>query len=332
MKKIIVLAEKCNACGMCMMESDLLQETAEGKAEVIFPGIIPNNNIEQVKNMIKMCPTQALEIVEAAPGKSNKQILQDLKSKMKEKLQLSMPSKDNYSFNKDEYTLPILSSPAEYQYKYKSYDSAMSEGLSVFRDSIYSQRASIAQQIVISYKHEKMLNFIKYEERSGNYKYENNQKLENQLRGDVAEIEACTNQKLCMDKGFFEFNTKDTDVLKDILKYGVDRGWGERIANGDYIEPSDWFRPWIETDDRTTYVEKKSWFSSNVDYEEKYMYCFKLADASKELNKQILYECQSCIPELANGYIESELKEYHRLLEEEWNQKIKGLIGKIDKL
>ena len=75
--------------------------------------------------------------------------------------------------------------------------------------------------------------------------------METQLRAYATEIEVCSNQKLCMDKVFFEFKTKDTDALKYILEYGVDSGWASRIASG--VEPYGWFRTWIETDETTTY-------------------------------------------------------------------------------
>lgn len=330
MKKIVVIDEKCNACGMCTMECILLKETTEGKAEVILPGIISENMIKQVENIVNMCPAQALQILEVEQGKSKKQVLAELKLKVEEPLNLLIPSQDNYAFNKSEYTLPILGSPNEYRYNYKSYKSAESEGLSDFRDRIYSQKVAIAQQIIISYKHDKLLKFIKYEECNGNYKYETNKKLENKLREYVTEIEAYLKEKFILEESFFYFNTRDTYALELILKYGVDNGWAQKIASE--VHSYDWFDTWIESDELSTLVEKKSWFSSNVEYEEKDMYCFKLAGASKELNNQILYECQNCIPELSNGHVESELEQYHKLLKIEWNQKIQKLVEKIDEM
>ena len=64
MYKLKVQREKCNACGMCALECDILQEDAEGKVEVIGEGIVADSAVDKIKNVIALCPTAALSLTE----------------------------------------------------------------------------------------------------------------------------------------------------------------------------------------------------------------------------------------------------------------------------
>ena len=330
LKKLQMRTEKCTACGMCVLECSLLSERNDGKAEVLSPGFVTESDLKKIENIIKLCPGSALYL-EAEKHKDSKAALLELKGKIKEPLILNMPSKDAYSFNKKDYATPMMGSPKEHRYEYSSYDKAKSAGESEFRDRIYAQRIPLIQQVVIAYKHEKIVKFMKYEESSGNYKFETKKMLENKLRSYIAEINAYTNDSLKLGPDFLNFSTQGSILSKDkdILNYKIDGGWTNTVDAE--LEPASWFSPWVDVDDTTVYVKKKSWFSSSDDYEEKDMYCFKLKDAVEKLGLQILDECQNCIPELANSDIEWELKEYHKELEKEWKRKVDYLINEIDK-
>ncbi|MBR1553600.1 MAG: ferredoxin [Schwartzia sp.] len=316
MKKLTIDQSKCNMCGACLMTGELLHETAEGKIEINGAGIINDDNLAAAESIAKDCPENALSLAEQTIS------VEEIRARIRQPLELAMPDKSQYSFNKDDYSLPILRGRGEYQYKYSSDEKAEREGLRDFRDNIYSQRKAIAQQVIISYKHEKLLAFMQYEEKEGNYKYDTIQMLIKQLKGYAEDLGAAMGGALALPSGFFEFQTKDRVVVKDVLKYSVDSGWAEQVASE--CEPYDWFDTWINSDDMVTGSKKSGWFSD--DYEDVYSSCYKLDEASAKLNQQILDECQSNIQELAEQAVKSELTAFHEGLLKEWKEKTEKLL------
>ena len=316
MKKLTIDQSKCNMCGACLVAGALLHEADDGKIEINGAGIIAGDNLAVAESMVADCPESALSLVEQTIS------VDEIRAKIQQPLNLSMPDKSLYAFNKADYSLPILSGRGEYQYKYSSDEKAEREGLRDFRDNIYTQKKAIAQQVIISYKHEKLLAVMQYEEKAGNFKYDTIQNLIGRLKNYAEELGVATGGALDLPSSFFEFQTKDSIVVKDVLKYGVDSGWAEQIA--EKCEPYDWFDTWINSDDMVTGSKKSGWFSD--DYEDIYSSCYKLGEASEKLNQQILDECQRNIPEMAEQTVESELRMFHESLLKEWNEKTKILL------
>lgn len=316
MKKLTIDQSKCNMCGACLMADALLRETEEGKIEIKGAGIISDDALAAAESVVENCPEAALFLTEQTIDAD------EIRAKIRKPLELAMPDKNLYSFNKDDYSLPILRGRGEYQYKYSSDEKAEREGLRDFRDNIYSQRKAIAQQVIISYKHEKLLAFMQYEEKEGNYKYDTIQGLVKRLKGYAEELGAAMGGVLALPSGFFEFQTKDRVVVKDVLKYSVDSGWAEQVASE--CEPYDWFDTWINSDDMVTGSKKSGWFSD--DYEDVYSSCYMLDEASAKLNQQILNECQNNIPELAEQAVKGELTAFHDGILKEWKEKTEKLL------
>ena len=317
MKRLCVDKTKCSMCGACLAEGTLLKELDDGTIELQGSGILQPSQEQAANAVAELCSEHALFIVEQEVDVSA------LKSKIRQPLVLDMPAKSLYSFQKSDYHLPVLSGRGEYQYKYSSDNKAEREGLSDFRDNIWGQRKAIAQQVIISYKHDKMMPFLQYEEKSGNYKYDTIQRLSGLLKSYVDELEAGTGQKISLRNDFYDFKAKDSSVLKDVIKYGIDNGWADRIASE--CEPYDWFDSWIDSD-YTTRMKVVHHIFGDDDYEDEDVYCYKLSNASKKLNEQILDECQNCIPEMSEQQIESEIRMFHEALKKEWDAKICALV------
>lgn len=317
MRKLKIDQSKCSMCGACLSAGALVHELSDGTVEVAGSGVIQGESEQVAENLVSICPEKAISIENYSID------VNDLKAKIRKPLDLKMPDRSKYSFNKSDYSLPVMSGRGEYQYKYSSDDRAESAGLSDFRDNIWGQRKAIAQQVIISYKHDKLLAIAQYSEEAGNYKYETIQTLVDKLKNYVEELESATGRKISLPSDFYEFKTRDSVVLKDILKYGVDDGWAERIANE--CENYSWFDTWIDSDYTTRMKRVHRWFGED-DYEDEDVYCYKLAGASKKLNGQILDECQSCIPDMIDQHIIGELKYFVDGITKEWNEKTKILI------
>ena len=100
MQKLIVEKGSCNACGMCTVDCDLLQEDGSGIVDVIAPGIVPDHALEKVKNIVSLCPANALCLMEERVDQKKR--LAELKEKMKEPLEWEIPSKWDYNFSLDD--------------------------------------------------------------------------------------------------------------------------------------------------------------------------------------------------------------------------------------
>lgn len=317
MKKMHIDQSKCSMCGACLTEGHLLKELSDGRVEVQGSGILKDDQMQAADALVELCPENALAIEEQAAD------IDAIKAKIRQPLSLELPEKSRYSFNKEDYNLSPVFGKGEHDYRYTSYSDASHAGLREFRDAIWGQRKAMAQQIIISYKHDKLMAVMQYEEKPGNYKYETIQRLTNLLKSYVDELEAATGKKLDLPGDFYTFKANNSVVLKDILRYRLDGGWAETVA--DECEPYDWFEPWIDVDDSTRMKVVKHFFGDDT-YEDEDVYCYKLSGASKELNTQILNACQECIPEMADQEIESEMRFFHKELQTEWESKIKLLL------
>lgn len=325
MKKLLIDESLCNACGMCILGCELLTETNEGKAKVIPPGIVEESSLENALSAINICPVSAIRLEENVSDLT----LDDFKRKLAEPLNFIMPDKTAYAYDASAFEgkLPMMSTSNEYKYQYKTFKKAEEAGLKEFCDQIYSQKAAMAQQIVISYKHDKVYKFMKYEEMDGNYKYEIHKNLIEKLKSYVKEFEILTGRSLDLPNDFFTFKTRNSNTFKDIDKYALDQGLAGAIAAE--VDPPSSYSCYIDSDDTEICVKKSGWFKSD-DWDTEDRWCFKVGEAVKELHKDLLHEANYVLSEQMQSYIESELKFFFEQTQFEWNDKISYLLKNIE--
>ena len=311
MKKLHVDQDKCVSCGACIAECALLQENDEGKAVPVSGGVITIETEQSVMNAVENCPVNALQI------KDESRTLEQIIEELNKPLEIPEIPTSAYQFNKENYYLPVMSGRGEYQYNYSSDDKAEREGLRDFRDNIYSQKKAIAQQVIASYKQEKLVPLMKYEEQAGNYLYETNKQLEEKLRSYAAEIEACLGKKFNKSLDFFRFATRHNKVIGWSTDY-LDESLASSVANA--CESYDWFDCYVNSDDMIVGTKSYWYMDGDVDV---YKYCYRLDEASEKLNQQILDECQSIVSERAKKQIESAMQFYYQDLDKEWREKVK---------
>ena len=119
MKKFCV-SKDCNACGECILQTDLLVEDAAGYAVPIADGYIKAENLEKAQAVVSACPAHALSIVEQAD------IILDadkMGAALEEKLKaIDIPSvsSSELRFDEDDYEVSAGYADGEYDYKYSS--------------------------------------------------------------------------------------------------------------------------------------------------------------------------------------------------------------------
>ena len=322
MKKLTI-SDKCEACGLCLGISSAIQETSDGKANAVDGGIITDEKeLTKLAKITKNCPAKAISIEEysnvATKGKAG---IADLLRLMENKLQYKLPNKETYKFVNAE--IPIPYSPKDYCYDYKSDSKAMSEGLNEFNRIMYSQRQALIQQIIIKYKNEVLVPYLRYENKKGNFFHEAMQNAATKLKEYVLELEEKLGYKLQLPQDFFSFRSHEDRTWKDISlnieRWTIDQGWATRIANE--LDELSEYKSWIDTDDTTISVQKSNFWGGDS-YEEQERYCFKTQGVCKELAKDINFNCQLSLPDCAEEVIPSNLERFYSSLNKEWREKV----------
>ena len=79
MKKLTV-SSTCIACGICVMQTDLLKEDAKGYVHPVADAYIQDSEMVQIQALINNCPAKAIQIVDdPLQNMSNEQLLEKLK-------------------------------------------------------------------------------------------------------------------------------------------------------------------------------------------------------------------------------------------------------------
>ena len=331
MYKLKINRGACNACGMCALECDILQEDSSGKVEVVGEGIVADSAVGKVRNIVELCPVAALSLTKEFVDMSAK--FAELKSKMKQPLKFTPPSVSEYEFSMDDrdqyaealYQGSSLSVSDEYEFDYKSSSSAKSAGERAFRDEIYSQAEALAQQVIVMYEQRKMNRVARYAETSGNYKYGVHQRLINNLRGFVNELESCTGKKISLPSDFFRFRTHDTEYINDRQDHSNDWLAG-RIK--EHLESASEFYGCVKTDKTSEYVTVSSWFGSD---KEKLVYKYAYYIDGDKLKRFYRHVARATwkAGKYTKQFCERELDAFHKSIGQEWLGKIDYLLRQI---
>ena len=329
MYKLKVNRGACIACGMCALECNVLQEDAEGTVEVVGEGIVADSDVGKVRNIVELCPVEALSLTEEFVNVGAK--IAEFKSKMQQPLTFTPPSADEYDFrleDKDEYAEAItgsLSVSGEYEYDYDSYSFAESAGKAAFRDEIYSQAEALAQQVIVMYEQRRMNKVARYAETSGNYKYGVHQRLIKNLRSFVNELESYTGRKISLPSDFFTFRTKDTEYINDRQEKSNDWLAG-RIK--EFLKPASEFYSCVRTDKTYEYVTVSHWFGDDT-REKKYSYAYYIKPDSVARFYRDVARATWKAGKYTKQFCERELERFHKEIAEEWQSKINYLLRQV---
>ena len=217
MKKFTI-SEKCNACGRCVIMTDLLVENGEGKAEPAISGYIADDFLSEAQNIVEFCPVKALSIIEAGNVKSSgREGLKELKIVLQNKLkEVDVPvvMKDDVKFDANNYTIDYAGQKSGYEYKYSSESQAEKAALDEFNRMCYSQYRPFILSVFVKYKNDKLKPFYTFEANENSFYYKTNQKYENVLKEVTAEAKALTDGKIALPQNFNTFEVYPGDSFE----------------------------------------------------------------------------------------------------------------------
>lgn len=330
--KKIVISNECQACGSCSLSTQLIKESANGKAEPVEPAIVDDKNLASIQSIMSSCPAKAISLVDIgltnATGKAG---LNELKQIIVDRIKnyiYSYPNPKEYEFNKSEYSAPITYGCGEYRYDYKSSDKAEQAGLKEFDRVMYSQSKALIIQILVDYKNKKLRKYSYYDIEVGNYYYDFNRQMEQLLRQIVAEAKALSNGKINFPKDIdtFEvtpqFGISGDAMNRELYVYQlrhIEELWFvQNIMNE--RESLSWYQTYIDTDD-------------TEDSRGKYMYCYKnISNVCSKFGGYLLNDTQYVMTG-RNGVqplVEAALNKFYEYAKKVVDTKVDSLIKAID--
>jgi len=329
MRKIFVDNEKCVSCGTCVLSCDLLEEDEYGKAKVIYPGIVPDDILIEVQQVVDRCPSKAISFIEHHSMVHNQGIegLKDLKEVIVEKLDnysIPMPKFDDYKFDKELFHFPFIEpwtnrmgrSHERTNYNgYRSERKAEQEGISEFNSVWYSRLRTLIQSILVDYKDRYLRRYFEYKEGNSRDFYSViNQEVETLLRQIVAEAQYLADGKLQLPDGFEKFEVVPNFGEDNMRVYQLQHF--EEIYIIDNIMNKRESLGWYES-----YVDTFGWDKS---------YHYDLCKAVDSLEKWTLSDIASEVNRRVGEIIESSLRYFCEDVKKAIKEKASILIKAID--
>lgn len=154
----IKVNEKCSGCGLCVINSQYLQEDDEGNA-IAVPGMaIRDSDMDQMERVVAGCPEGALEIADTGVavrrGKAGiEEIIADLQKKC-DALSVKKIKKSDVKLEAEKYQLDRPYSSKEYSRDFTSESSAKSAAKDEFYRLCYSESAyrPLLKKVFVEYK------------------------------------------------------------------------------------------------------------------------------------------------------------------------------------
>lgn len=330
--KKIVISNECQACGSCSLSTQLIKESANGKAEPVEPAIVDDKNSASIQSVINSCPAKAISLVNIGfTNSAGKAGLNELKQIINDRIKnykYSYPNPKEYEFNKSEYSAPTAYGSGEYRYDYRSSDKAEQAGLKEFDRVMYSQSKATIMQILVGYKNKKLRKYSYYDTEVGNYYYDFNRQMEQLLKQIVAEAKALSNGKINFPK--------DIDTFEVIPQFGISGDAMNRelyVYQLRHIEEL-WFVQNIMNE-----RESLSWYQTFIDTDDiedsrgKSMYCYKnISDVCSKFGGYLLNDTQYVMTgsDGVQPLVEAALKKFYEDAKKVVDVKVDALIKAID--
>lgn len=277
MKKIVV-DDKCLACGACTILSEFLVEKTNGKVYAKEPAIINEKDIEDFKNVINVCPVQAISIEKLNNTGAN-DIVEIKKSILDQidQFKVKLPSNEEINFNKENFKVLLPECSFKSRFSFRSDSQAESAGLQEFDRVMYSQRKALIQNVLIQYKKSVLNRYLEYKREDGNYYYDINNNARNLLKKYAVQIEEYTNGKFNLMNEIEKFQVIPQFGPDDLYRYKL-KNIESCLDNSvmSELEPLRWYQTFVNTDDK--------------ELSSRYAYCFDIKEVVTLFSKHILDE------------------------------------------
>ncbi|MFD3156738.1 ferredoxin [Haloimpatiens sp. FM7330] len=332
--KQIKVSEKCNGCGLCIVNCSYLQENSDGNAVPIESKAINDYDLETVKKIINDCPEKALSIVETSnTSKRGKAGLKDLIEMLKKKTNnftVKKVSTNDVKLNCKDYYIAVPCSIKEYSRNYSSESQAKSVARDEFRRLCYSETAyrPIIKKVFVEYKVNVLKPYYTCEDAEGSVYFSYNKKIRKLLAEIYAEAQEICGGECALPICWKDFSIylSERDFSISVLKEFDERSTSSGIISdlkdrGEYTS-LDWYIDRMDFDYDEEYAGeglfgktkyKKKWYFSGFNEEAK-EYIDDLKSSIDSMSSDISEEAANSI-----NYV---LGEFEKKVKEKLNEKI----------
>lgn len=190
--KVLEVNEKCNGCGLCIINCEYLYENIDGNAEFIAGGYIAEKDLQKVEKVIAECPQVAIILKEEKSTAKRgidgaKEVIENLKKQVDS---IKIIRNSDLKFNVENYYIPIPRSSKAHRSDYSSESQARSVARDEFSRLCYSESAyrPILKKIFVEYKVNVLRPYYDCQDSEGNIYYEYNKQVRELLARTYAEL------------------------------------------------------------------------------------------------------------------------------------------------
>ncbi len=251
MEYLQINESKCVGCGACLGATDLVEETAEGKAKVKNKVVLKGKQLSKAKEIMADCPAQAISLVKGANVVKADigSLIRKLESDLTKELQgIQKISQSDVKFDADQYSVdfPEAIYGSYSNYEYSSSTKATKAALALFDRYVYSQYRRFILEVFVKYKLDKLRHY--YIQERGGFIYELNKKFEAMLKDFASQVDAVG--KSGLPKNFTKFEILPDpflELLSEFEENSTNSGIMKEFRSGSYSSLSD-YDMYIDTD------------------------------------------------------------------------------------
>lgn len=312
--KQIIINEKCNSCGMCIVKCpNYFEENADGNSQVI-KGVLADETDTVLKEVIAQCPVNAISFGENV---DRKQSVQKELDKLSELAKGLVVKKDDIAFTDNYCVITNFPYIGSSRYEYRSSSSAESAGLDAFTSRAYSQIDSKILDCITTYRVNIIKPYYSTDERSAYTIF--NKKIEDILTA-IANL-------IGRDKLPSDFCKVDVYPERDMVWKMLEKGEiiGENfvsIVRREFEYSASYYRTYIDYDDTEVTEYGRGMFGRDREVTK---YNYNAQDAVEELRRDVqnaVKWAKSNIEDNALGYVNGIVNNYNQRLKICLNQKI----------
>lgn len=260
MKKFVV-SKDCNACGECVVLTDLLTEDPLGFAMPMEDRYIRDSELEDAKRIVDICPVRALSIIEQNHVQTkDRESLNGLPKALEEKmLQVEIPEipYSDVRYDDKEITIEHGWAKGENNPIYSSARQAKNAAIEEFNQVYWNRRKDFALNALMQYKSKKLRPYYDFSNPEKTYYSKIDESYETILKEFKAETEYLTNDRIKLPEDFTCFHPELDSDFKKLANDNLD------LITATYINS---FFDGFEKDSfyRKSEIEKRIYTNENV--------------------------------------------------------------------
>ena len=259
MKQILIDKKNCIACALCTTKTNRIISDREGKAEVINQGLIEEQDLTLLLEVIEDCPAKAIllaDYISQNEISSFQGLIYYINNEVRN-YKVKEPVEADYVFPYIRNAYPsflgdLLSSKCNGQL-YKTESKALAAGKEEFYINVTKNMRLIIRDLLSNYKTGVLNRYRVFEEKEGNYYYDTILEAERKLQECRNEYRVLSgislSEELCHIKTRAIWRN-DTNNKNCALDYLEDRLINKALENG---EPAHWYEIWINVTDGGSY-------------------------------------------------------------------------------